>query len=102
MTGDIRFYGLLKTIGTTPRQLRHIITQEALFLCIIGIPVGLLLGYGIGAVLTPIALETTSIIGTKAAISSSPIILSVLLYLPLSLSFVLQEARQNGCKGIAC
>ena len=65
---------LLKTIGTTPRQLRRIITQEALFLCIIGIPVGLLLGYGIGAVLTPIALETTSIIGTKAAISSSPLI----------------------------
>ena len=74
VTGDIRFYGLLKTIGTTPRQLRHIITQEALFLCIIGIPVGLLLGYGIGEVLTPIALETTSIIGTKAAISSSPLI----------------------------
>lgn len=74
VTGDIRFYGLLKTIGTTPRQLKHIITQEALFLCIIGIPVGLLLGYGIGAVLTPIALETTSIIGTKAAISSSPLI----------------------------
>ena len=51
VTGDIRFYGLLKTIGTTPRQLRRIITQEALFLCIIGIPIGLLLGYGVGAVL---------------------------------------------------
>ncbi len=25
VTGDIRFYGLLKTIGTTPRQLRRII-----------------------------------------------------------------------------
>ena len=74
VTGDIRFYGLLKTIGTTPRQLRRIITQEALFLCIIGIPIGLLLGYGIGAVLTPIALETTSIIGTKATVSSSPLI----------------------------
>lgn len=74
VTGDIRFYGLLKTIGTTPRQLRRIITQEALFLCILGIPIGLLPGYGIGAVLTPIALETTSIIGTKATISSSPLI----------------------------
>lgn len=74
VTGDIRFYGLLKTIGTTPRQLRRIITQEALFLCILGIPIGLLLGYGIGAVLTPIVLETTSIIGTKATISSSPLI----------------------------
>ena len=74
VTGDIRFYGLLKTVGTTPRQLRRIITQEALFLCIIGIPIGLLLGYGIGAILTPIVLETTSIIGTKADISSSPLI----------------------------
>ena len=25
VTNDIRFYGLLKTIGTTPRQLRRII-----------------------------------------------------------------------------
>ena len=74
VTGDIRFYGLLKTIGTTPRQLKRMITQEALFLCILGIPIGLLLGYGIGAVLTPVALATTSIIGTKATISSSPLI----------------------------
>ncbi len=74
VTGDIRFYGLLKTIGTTPRQLKRIITQEALFLCVLGIPIGLLLGYGIGVVLTPIALGITSIIGTNATISSSPLI----------------------------
>ena len=50
VAGDIRFYGLLKTIGTTPRQLKRIIRQQALLLCLIGIPAGLLLGYGIGAV----------------------------------------------------
>ena len=45
VAGDIRFYGLLKTIGTTPRQLKRIIRQQALLLCLIGIPAGLLLGY---------------------------------------------------------
>ena len=54
VAGDIRFYGLLKTIGTTPRQLKRIIRQQALLLCLIGIPAGLLLGYGIGAVLVPV------------------------------------------------
>ena len=39
------------SIGTTPRQLKRIIRQQALLLCLIGIPAGLLLGYGIGAVL---------------------------------------------------
>ena len=38
-----------ETIGTTPRQLKRIIRQQALLLCLIGIPAGLLLGYGIGA-----------------------------------------------------
>ena len=33
VTGDIRFYGLLKTIGTTPRQLKRMIRQQA-FLCV--------------------------------------------------------------------
>ena len=32
VAGDIRFYGLLKTIGTTPRQLKRIIRQQALLL----------------------------------------------------------------------
>ena len=38
VTNDIRFYGLLKTIGTTPRQLGWIIRQQALTLSLAGIP----------------------------------------------------------------
>lgn len=71
VTGDIRFYGLLKTIGTTPRQLKRIIRQQALFLCAAGIPVGLALGYGAGAVLTPVVLETTSLGNSSTTISAS-------------------------------
>ena len=74
VTGDIRFYGLLKTIGTTPRQLKRIIRQQAFLLCVVGIPIGLLLGYGIGAWLTPIVLKGTTIVGTHVTISSSPVI----------------------------
>ena len=49
VTGDIQFYGLLKTIGTTPRQLRRIIRTQALILSLIGIPIGLLLGWLLGS-----------------------------------------------------
>ena len=48
VAGDIRFYGLLKTIGTTPRQLKRIIRLQALVLSVIGIPIGLVLGWLIG------------------------------------------------------
>lgn len=53
VAGDIRFYGLLKTIGTTPRQLRRIIRIQALLLALAGIPLGLLGGWLLGGVLTP-------------------------------------------------
>lgn len=73
VTGDIRFYGLLKTIGTTPRQLKRIIRNQALILCVVGIPVGLLLGYGIGALLVPVVLAQSGI-AEGATVSTSPLI----------------------------
>lgn len=57
VAGDIRFYGLLKTIGTTPRQLKHIIRKQALILSSVGIPVGLIIGYLVGIKLTPVILS---------------------------------------------
>ena len=56
VAGDIRFYGLLKAIGTTPRQLRRIIRVQALMLSLAGIPAGLLLGWLLGGVLTPVVV----------------------------------------------
>ena len=74
VTGDIRFYGLLKTIGVTPRQLKRIIRQQALFLCVVGIPVGLLLGYGVGASLTPVVMARTTFGVGVSTVSTSPLI----------------------------
>lgn len=74
VTGDIRFYGLLKTIGVTPRQLKRMICQQALFLCVAGIPAGLLLGYGVGAFLTPVVMARTTFGAGVSTISTSPLI----------------------------
>ena len=74
VTSDIRFYGLLKTIGVTPRQLRRIIRQQALLLCLIGIPAGLLSGYGVGAVLTPVVMNRMSLSRSSTTLSVSPLI----------------------------
>ncbi len=50
---DIRFYGMLKTLGTTSRQIRKIVYKKAFRLALVGIPLGLALGWPIGQVLLP-------------------------------------------------
>ena len=72
VAGDIRFYGLLKTIGTTPRQLRRIIRTQALLLSLIGIPIGLLLGWLLGYVLTPVIVARLN--GVTTVVSASPLL----------------------------
>ncbi|WP_300283217.1 ABC transporter permease [uncultured Subdoligranulum sp.] len=72
VAGDIRFYGQLKTIGTTPRQLRRIIFIQALLLSSVGIPVGLLLGWFLGGVLTPVI--TARLDGVTTVVSVSPLL----------------------------
>ena len=72
VAGDIRYYGLLKTIGVTPGQLRRIIRQQALLLSALGIPLGLLLGYGVGVLAVPIALSSSLYSGKYTQISTSP------------------------------
>lgn len=72
VAGDIRYYGLLKTIGVTPKQLRRIIRQQALLLSAIGIPIGLGLGYGVGVLAVPVALSTSIMGGKYTTISISP------------------------------
>lgn len=73
VTGDIRFYGLLKTIGTTGKQLSGMIRRQALLLSLVGIPLGLAIGYGVGVKLTPVVLSRLN--GVVAdAVSASPLI----------------------------
>lgn len=54
---DIRFYGMLKTLGTTARQIRKIVYKKAIKLSLVGIPLGLLLGWPIGRLLLPVIVN---------------------------------------------
>lgn len=73
VTNDIRLYGLLKTVGTTGRQLKRMIRLQALFLSVVGVPIGLLAGYLVGAGLMPFVLEQMD--GAKAGkLSANPVI----------------------------
>lgn len=69
VTEDIQFYGKLKTLGTTARQLKKLLYGQAGRLCLLGIPAGLLLGYLLGMVLVPVWIQTE---GARAA--ASPVI----------------------------
>lgn len=70
VTNDIRFYGMLKAIGATGRQLKRIIRQQALLLSLAGIPLGLLLGFFIGNRLTPVIMAQLSY--TRTFVSFDP------------------------------
>lgn len=55
---DITFYGMLKTIGTSPKQIKKIVKGQALKLSLIGIPLGLLLGAIVSFLIVPLAMGT--------------------------------------------
>lgn len=57
VTNDIRQYGLLRTVGTTSRQIRRLVNRQALYLFLIGTPFGLLLGILLGRSILPAALQ---------------------------------------------
>lgn len=75
VANDIRFYGLLKTIGTTPRQLRRIIRQQAMLLSLFGIPLGLLGGWLVGGALTPVIISRLN--GVVNVVSTRPLLFLV-------------------------
>jgi len=70
---DIRFYGLLKTVGTSPRQLRKMVNGQALLLAAIGIPIGLVLGAVLSFAAVPMALNLSDL-ETGVEVSFHPLI----------------------------
>lgn len=71
VTRDIQFYGRLKTLGATSRQIRRILFAQVMRICAIGIPAGLAIGYGIGAGLIPVVMVS---LGSSAALPMHPAI----------------------------
>ncbi|MCB2338831.1 ABC transporter permease [Clostridium estertheticum] len=65
VANDTKFYGVLKTIGTTSKQIRSIVKRQAIILSIIGIPIGLVIGYIMGAVLIPFVMQIVNVTHTE-------------------------------------
>lgn len=59
VASDIRWFGMMKTIGTTKKQLRSIYMKQMQFLAFVGISLGLLAGYGVGLLLAPEVIKMT-------------------------------------------
>lgn len=72
VSNDVRFYGLLKTIGTTGRQIKRVISFQAFLVSALGIPIGLVLGYGMGVIMTGIVVSQFN--GIVLTYSVSPVI----------------------------
>ena len=96
VAGDVRFYGLLKTIGTTPRQLRRMIRQQAFFLSIIGIPLGLVLGWLLGKVLLPVIVSQLNSIVLTTSVSPWIFVGSALFALVTVFISCLRPGRMAG------
>lgn len=79
---DIRTYGLLKNVGTTGKQLKKIVRMQTWRLSMVGIPLGLLLGYGATLLMAPslnASMEASAVNGSsqEAVVSANPLIFLV-------------------------
>lgn len=54
---DVRQYGLLRTIGTSTRQIKKIVNRQAIWLTMIGLPLGLIFGFLVSKMLLPVVMK---------------------------------------------
>lgn len=73
VTRDIRYYGLLKTIGMTGKQLKRLVRRQSLILALPGIAIGLVLGWGVGVAALPMIMVSTYFEG-ETVVSANPLI----------------------------
>ena len=72
---DVQQYGLLRTIGCSTRQIKRVVNRQAVWLTLIGLPIGLIAGFFVSWMLLPSVMEFFSYTALKATeVSVSPLI----------------------------
>lgn len=75
---DVRQYGLLRTIGMSSRQIKKMVRKQAVWLTLIGLPIGLTGGFFVGWLMQPFAMKFFTFehqtAGATTSVSVSPII----------------------------
>ena len=79
ITANIRSYGLLKTIGTTSRQIRRMVRIQAAVYCAIGIPCGLLVGIIISRVMLNSVIKLLNIYSAESYTISAKLLVMICL-----------------------
>lgn len=86
VNSKIKDYGKLRAVGATKKQIKRIILKEGLFLSIIGIPIGLILGIFLGEiVIGTILREPINLFNTKQILILVVATISTLLAVIISL-----------------
>lgn len=81
---DVRFYGLLKTLGATPKQIKRVVRGQILRLCLIGIPVGIVLSLILSLGIVPFFISALDAVSADGAVVSfSPLIYVGAIVFPL-------------------
>lgn len=87
VTNDVRQYGLLRTIGMTPKQVKGLVRKQAMYLFLIGTPIGVVLGILLGKGMLPSALQVF-----VAELGEKNVVVGSLPYLPIIIGSVLFSA----------
>ena len=66
ISANIRKYGLLKTIGTTSKQIKRMVKNQAAIYSVIGIPAGLIIGVLLGKVMMISIMKTLNIYSVES------------------------------------
>lgn len=70
---EVRFYGMLKTMGTTPKQIGCIVLGQVTRLCVIALPLGCLSAAAVSMIIVPAVLSNSGV-NMGAVVSFSPAI----------------------------
>ncbi|MCQ4636402.1 ABC transporter permease [Anaerovorax odorimutans] len=81
ISGNIRYYGLLQTVGMSGRQIRRLIKKQMLFVGAAGIGSGLILGAAASFVIIPAVVKTLGIRQTQISVFFHPAILLAVIFL---------------------
>lgn len=74
VSNDVRFYGQLRTIGTTAKQIGRVISKQAIRMAFWGIGAGLLCGFLLSYAIIPGALRTLTEVGSGIVVAQNPLI----------------------------
>lgn len=74
VSGNVRYYGLLQTIGMTEKQVYRLVQKQMLFIGAIGIGIGILVGVATSFGLIPAVVKTLGIREADISITFHPLI----------------------------